>query len=417
MPKVEFIDPKVARKASEIKLDPIPVNQYSKTIEDEKLNYTKDEFLKIYRDMVIIREFETMLNEIKISGEYNGIPYNHPGPAHLSIGQEASAVGMAYLLDENDYIFGSHRSHGEILAKGLSVINKWDDNQLMDIMKGYWNGATLKPVEKGHKGTINDLAIDFLLYGTLAEIFARENGFNKGLGGSMHAFFTPFGVYPNNAIVGGSGDIAVGAALFKKVNQKNGIVVANIGDASMGCGPVWEGISFATMDQFRTLWEGAHQGGLPLIFNFMNNQYGMGGQTRGETMGYDMLARVGAAFAPHQMHSERIDGYNPLAVIDAYRRKKQILEEKKGPVLLDTLTYRYSGHSPSDASSYRTKEEVEAWQSMDSIIDFGKSLIKSGVCTQSDLDDIKSTTVGKIEKVLKLASSDEISPKMDLIAN
>jgi len=95
------------------------------------------------------------------------------------------------------------------------------------------------------------LAIKFLVYGTLAEIFARETGFNKGLGGSMHAFFTPFGVYPNNAIVGGSGDIAVGAALYKKVNQKPGIVVANIGDASMVCGPVWEGSCFSNLDAFK----------------------------------------------------------------------------------------------------------------------------------------------------------------------
>ncbi|MCK5705127.1 MAG: hypothetical protein KAI29_28440 [Cyclobacteriaceae bacterium] len=417
MPKLDFLDPKVERKSGEIKLDPIPVNQYNKSIEDEKVNFSGEEFIKIYRDMVIIREFETMLNEIKISSEYNGIPYNHPGPAHLSIGQEASAVGMAYHLDENDLIFGSHRSHGEILAKGLSVINKWNDNQLLDVMKSYWDGATLKPVEKDHKGTVNDLAIDFLLYGTLAEIFARENGFNKGLGGSMHAFFTPFGVYPNNAIIGGSGDIAVGGALYKKVNQKPGIVVANIGDASMGCGPVWEGMVFSSMDQFRLLWEEEYRGGLPIIFNFMNNQYGMGGQTKGETMGYDVLARVGAAFAPYQMHTERVDGYNPLAVIDAFRRKKQILKEKKGPVLLDTLTYRFSGHSPSDASSYRSKEEIDAWQNVDSIIDYGKSLVQAGICTQSDLDGIKATTVGKIENVLKLASSDEISPKMDLIAN
>ena len=69
--------------------------------------------------MVVIREFETMLNLIKIRGEYNDIPYDHPGPAHLSIGQEAAAVGMAYTLTVEDFIFGSHRSHGEILAKGL----------------------------------------------------------------------------------------------------------------------------------------------------------------------------------------------------------------------------------------------------------------------------------------------------------
>ncbi len=104
------------------------------------------------------------------------------------------------------------------------------------------------------------------------------------------------------------------------------------------------------------------KGGLPLIFNFMNNLYGMGGQTCGETMGYGILARIGAGVNPEMMHAERVDGYNPLAVIDAFKRKKKIIEEKKGPVLLDTLTYRISGHSPSDASSYRSKEEIEAWQ-------------------------------------------------------
>ncbi len=83
---------------------------------------------------------------------------------------------------------------------------------------------------------------------------AARAGFNKGMGGSMHAFFPPFGIMPNNAIVGGSADIATGSALFKRVNRKPGIVIANIGDASMGCGPVWEAMMFAAMDQFRTLW-------------------------------------------------------------------------------------------------------------------------------------------------------------------
>jgi 2-oxoisovalerate dehydrogenase E1 component len=414
MPKVEFIDPKLERKSGQIDITPIPVNSYNKTIVEEKAQYSKKDFLRIYHDMVLIREFETMLNEIKVSGGYHDIPYHHPGPAHLSIGQEAAAVGMAYMLDENDYIFGSHRSHGEILAKGLSVIDRWDENRLMNVMQEYWNGDTLRPVERGHDGSVNDLAIDFLLYGTLAEIFARETGFNKGLGGSMHAFFTPFGVYPNNAIVGGSADIAVGGALFKKVNLKPGIVVANIGDASMGCGPVWEAMVFASMDQYRLLWEGEFCGGLPIIFNFMNNQYGMGGQTRGETMGYDVLARVGAAFAPDQLHAERIDGYNPLAVIDAFRRKKKVLQRKQGPVLLDTLTYRYSGHSPSDASSYRTAEEVEAWRHIDSIINFGDQLVNAHICAQEELEFIKATSADRIEKVLKLAASDEISPRMDL---
>lgn len=412
MPKVLNLDPVELRKPGFIEFTPIPVNQYQKTVKDELGNFSKEEFMDMYHDMVLIREFETMLNLIKTTGAYNGTSYNHPGPAHLSIGQESAAVGMAWTLSVDDFIFGSHRSHGEILAKGMSAIHKSDDAFLMKVMEEFFGGSVLKVVQKDFNGTVKELARRFLLYGTLAEIFARETGFNKGLGGSMHAFFTPFGVYPNNAIVGGSGDIAVGAALYKKVNRKPGMVVANIGDASMACGPVWEGISFATMDQFNHLWEGDMQGGLPVIINIMNNQYGMGGQTAGETMGYGIAARIGAGVNPSQMHSERVDGYNPLAVIDAYKRKRQIIEEKKGPVLLDVLTYRYSGHSPSDASSYRTKEEVEAWEKQDCIASFGVQLIEAGVAAQADLDavwnDVKAITYDMFLKSI----DEEISPRM-----
>ncbi len=417
MPKTQFINPEDVRKPQILELGTIPVNSYDKTLSEELLRYSGEDLLRIYRDMRIIREFETMLNLVKTTGEYRGIPYTHPGPAHLSIGQEAAAVGMAYRLDIDDYIFGSHRSHGEILAKGLSAIQKLDDIRLQGIMEGFFGGRILSIVEKGHKGDLKALAIKFLTYGTLSEIFARESGFNKGLGGSMHAFFTPFGIYPNNAIVGGSGDIAVGAALFKKVNRKKGIVVANIGDASLGCGPVWEGMTFATMDQYTELWEGDMKGGLPLIFNIMNNQYGMGGQTCGETMGYTIAARVGAALNRVNMHAERVDGYNPLAVIDAYERKMRLLDEKQGPVLLDVLTYRFSGHSPSDSSSYRSKEEIEAWESVDSIVSFGRELIAAGVAEQLLLDRIRAETDELILGTFRLSIDDRVSPRMDLVTH
>ena len=130
MPKSQFIDPKEVRKAGKITFTDIPVNTYNKTITEEKKLYSKADFLRIYRDMSIIREFETMLNDIKTKSCYNGVEYSNPGPAHLSIGQEASAVGAAYCLDTNDYIFGSHRSHGEILAKGLSAIEKLTEAEL-----------------------------------------------------------------------------------------------------------------------------------------------------------------------------------------------------------------------------------------------------------------------------------------------
>ena len=129
-------------------------------------------------------------------------------------------------------------------------------------------GIVFVLLKRGGSDDVKGLARDFLLYGALAEIFGRENGFNRGLGGSMHAFFPPFGILPNNAIVGGSADIATGAALFKKVNRKNGLVISNIGDASMDVAPTWEAMNFASMRQFHELWDESMRGGLPIIFNF-----------------------------------------------------------------------------------------------------------------------------------------------------
>ncbi|MEZ4605562.1 MAG: thiamine pyrophosphate-dependent enzyme [Deinococcales bacterium] len=103
---------------------------------------------RMYRDMLYIREFESMLDRFKREGSYEGITYNHRGPAHLSIGQEASVVGQAYHLSPEDFIFGSHRSHGEILAKSFSAIEQLSEAELDKIMTSYMNGAALKVVER-----------------------------------------------------------------------------------------------------------------------------------------------------------------------------------------------------------------------------------------------------------------------------
>jgi 2-oxoisovalerate dehydrogenase E1 component len=408
------INPIEARKRSSIQAPEIPVNQYLSDPAAEIEKYGTHDLVRMFRDMSYIREFETMLDRIKKEGSYEGIEYNHRGPAHLSIGQEASVVGQAYHLTPDDFIFGSHRSHGEILAKGLSAIEKLSDDALLHIMQSYMGGKPLRIVERFSKGSVKDLAVDYLLYGALAEIFARETGFNKGMGGSMHAFFPPFGVMPNNALVGGSADIAVGSALYKLVNRKPGIVIANIGDASMGCGPVWEAMMFAAMDQYHTLWD-ADLGGAPrIIFNFMNNFYGMGGQPQGETMGFGMLARVGLGVNPEAMHVERVDGYNPLAVADAIERKIQILEEGRGPVMLDTITYRFTGHSPSDASSYREKSEVDLWRQQDSLLSFGEYLVEHQQSTGAQLEELRNQIVQRVVAVVKAASSVETSPRISV---
>jgi 2-oxoisovalerate dehydrogenase E1 component len=138
----------------------------------------------------------------------------------------------------------------------------------------------------------------------------------------------------------------------------------------------------------------------------------MGGQTMGETMGYGVLARVGAGVNADAMHSERVDGYDPLAVADAVARKKKILLEGKGPVLLDTITYRVSGHSPSDASSYRTKEEVELWQKSDSIEDFSAYLVKNKVLSKSEVENIRSAFDEKLTSIIKLATNEAECPRV-----
>ncbi|MBR5004777.1 MAG: hypothetical protein IKY14_04890 [Erysipelotrichaceae bacterium] len=413
MPKSLFVDPVETRAAGKITFNDIPVNVYNKTVADERSRYSDDDLVRIYRDITVLREFESMLSNIKTQGMYNGIETTYPGPAHLSVGQEAAAVGQAYLLDQNDFSFGSHRSHSEILAKALSCIQKLSEQELMTIMEGFLGGSALRATEKlGPVDDVKELAIRFILYGTLSEIFARDTGFHKGMGGSMHAFFLPFGIYPNNAIVGGSAAISTGAALFKKVNNKQGIVVCNSGDGSMARGPVWEAMNFAAMDQFHTLWE-SHKGGMPILYNVFNNSYGMGDQTRGETMGYDMLARIGSGVSPTQFHAERIDGFNPLAVIDAMERKLEILRAGEGPVMLDTVTYRYSGHSVSDQNAYRTKEEIDAWREIDPVVTYPKSLVEAGVATDSKIEEILAETVERMTMICKAASDPVISPYVD----
>lgn len=419
MPKSQYVDPGKVFEPGYIEFDPIPLCRYNKSLEEEKKNYSKADFLRIYHDMRTIREFETMLNEIKVKSEYNGVKYNNPGPAHLSIGQEASAVGQAYCLDINDFTFGSHRSHGEILAKGLSSINKLDETELYDIMKEFLGGNILRVVEgkQTKQGDVRELAKDFLLYGALAEIFARTTGFNKGLGGSMHAFFIPFGIFPNNAIVGGAAPIALGAALYKRANHKKGIVIANSGDGALGRGPVLESLNFSSMDQITKLWgmDGKYSNeGMPILFNVFNNFYGMGGQTMGETMGFTSPARLAAGFNPTEMHAEKVNGYDPLAVIDATTRKKEILLAGQGPALLEVATYRVSGHSPSDSSTYRTQEEIEAWKMADPIPAYRAKMVEGGVATDEEFAAIDEEIIERTTKIIKLAIDDDVSPRMDL---
>ena len=412
MPKTQIVRPADLRRAGKLETAEIPLNRYSRSFQDELKVYSPEELKGIYLDMRYIREVETMIQSVRTIKQYNGIEYRYTGPAHLSTGQEAAAVGMAFTLNRGDIIFGSHRSHGEFLARGFRAIRTLDEDELDGIMKS--RPDILRVAERNNRsGSIRELATDFLLYGFICEVFGRANGFNRGHGNSMHVFFPPFGIYPNNAIVGGSAGIAAGAALSKKVSRDGGIVVCNFGDGALGRGPVWEAMNFAAMDQYRTLWEEGYRGGLPVIFNCINNCYGMGGQTSGETMAYGCAARVAAGVNPEAMHAERIDGYNPLAVIDAFRRKRALIEENRGPVFLETVTYRYAGHSATDANSYRSQEEIEEWRKADSIPALRSELEAAGLVSSADFEAADEQIVDRVTRLTRLAADTTTSPRPD----
>jgi 2-oxoisovalerate dehydrogenase E1 component len=173
MVKQLVISPEEARRAETIDLGTIQVNAYRKALADELAEgwLAAEDARRIYRDMQLIREFENMLSELKRVRNYKGIAYNHQGPAHLSIGQEGAAEGEAFLLTIEDHIYGSHRSHGEVIAKGLSAIHRLDEATLQRIMREYLGGDVLRVVERQGPADVKALAIEYLLYGLLAEIY------------------------------------------------------------------------------------------------------------------------------------------------------------------------------------------------------------------------------------------------------
>ena len=417
MPKQLQIDPGQTYTADTIRFADIPVHAYQPDLAAERERWGEDRLRCALRDMLMLREFESMLHAFKSTGTYRGIEYAYNGPAHLSVGQEAAAVGSAMALAPKDQIFGSHRSHGEILAKGLVAIAEMDADRIDAITAAHDDGR-LASFVAAHIGDAGGNAGEgFLLAGVLAEIFMRDVGFNRGMGGSMHAFFTPFGAYPNNAIVGGSAGIAVGAALRAQLTGSDTVVLANLGDGSTGCGLIWESMNFAGMGQFRSLWTPPFDRHPPVLFCFTNNFYAMGGQTRGETMAWDRLSRIGAGVGPDQLHAETVDGSNPLAVADAVTRKAALLRAGDGPALLDIECYRYSGHSTTDTNAYRSRDEMKAWQAHDPIARFRERLVDGGVISDAEVEAMTESVAAQIEAVTRAVVDRQKAPAIDLKSN
>ncbi|MDI9583576.1 MAG: dehydrogenase E1 component subunit alpha/beta [Acidobacteriota bacterium] len=373
----------------EITFAPIPLFQYDGDLKTEiARGLGRTDALKLLEYMLTIRNFEEMIIKLK-NGKFEPLTrYKFIGATHLSIGQEAVAIGAMSALRGDDYITSTHRGHGHSIAKGAYALENADVKFLMDFVN--------QEGDPGDPRGLLDCAIQEHLNRTMAELFGKEEGYCRGRGGGMHIADFHAGHLGANAIVGGSYAIAVGAALASMKLGQDRLCLCIVGDGATNNGIAHEAYNFASMAQFKQ--------GCPVIFLIENNQYGMTGQERGEVTGVDYLARRGAGYNLQNMHAEVVNGMDVLAVRDAVSRAADLCRSGQGPVLLECMTYRYMGHSLSDTrETYRSQEEEDAWQKVDPIKLYATALVKHEVASKDEVRLIRDIARERIERATLFA--------------
>ena len=304
-------------------------------------------YLEMYRKMVLIRTFEDKLYFLFL----NTIM---PGTMHQYNGQEAVAVGVCSSLKMDDFITSTHRGHGHMLAKGADV-----------------NGA-------------------------MAEMFARETGLCRGMGGSMHIADFRVGMLGANGIVGGGLPIAAGAALASKMQRTGRVAVAFMGDAAANEGSFHESLNLAAV------WK------LPVVFVIENNLYGYSVKSS-EAFPTDNIAIRASAYG---LPGHIVDGQDVLAVYEHSVRAVERARSGDGPTVLECRTYRYKGHARFDPASYRPKTEVEEWIKRDPIKLWSLALIQSGMVSEEELKSITTSVKRQVDTAVKFATQSS-SPTPD----
>jgi TPP-dependent pyruvate/acetoin dehydrogenase alpha subunit len=305
-------------------------------------------YLAMYRTMVLIRTFEDRLYFLFLNTVM-------PGTMHQYNGQEAVAVGVCAALRRNDFITSTHRGHGHALAKGADL-----------------NGA-------------------------MAEMFAKDTGLCRGMGGSMHIADFRVGMLGANGIVGGGLPIAVGAAIASQIKNTGQVAVAFMGDAAANEGSFHESLNLAA------IWK------LPVVFVIENNLYGYTMKSRDAFPTEDIAIRAGAYGLP----GEVVDGQDVLAVYESSAKAIERARRGEGPSVLECKTYRYRGHARFDPASYRPKDEVEAWKERDPIKLWTLELTQSGMASQEELKSIQRSVRKEVDAAVEFASQ-SASPAPDL---
>jgi 2-oxoisovalerate dehydrogenase E1 component len=410
-------------KPDKIKLPEIPLFQYKLLLQQEinEQKISRRNCIELLEQMLMIRVFEEMIAEI-VGGVYEPLPkFKYIGPTHISIGQEATSTGAVYALNMNDYITSSHRGHGDAIAKGYSVIKNMSDDLLKQMLlnKEKYLVAIGENVQgKNSREELEEKAIRVHIYRMIAELFGREDGYCRGVGGSMHIADFENGHLGANAIVGGHIGIAVGAAISNRYFNNEKIVLCLAGDGAYSNGIAAESLNIASMAQF-TNGIMNKRFGVPIIFGIVNNQYAMTGQESGEITGIDYLARRAAGYNFDALHAEVVDGMDVLAVYDATKRAAGFLRSGKGPALLEYMTYRYKGHSLSDPLKYRSREELSFWQERDPIKLFTEKISKTqfpveqgGSISQDEIKELRTKVWRRnSEMAFRAASAKDPAPE------
>ncbi|MDD5705464.1 MAG: dehydrogenase E1 component subunit alpha/beta [Kiritimatiellae bacterium] len=371
-------------KPHNISCGKIPAYTYNQDLKAEIAagNLTAQQAVELYEDMLTIREFEEMIVKLRTGAYPACAGYDYRGPTHVSIGQEATAVGCCAGMRYDDNITSTHRGHGDSLAKGCAAIRGMSVEELRRRLPGAKSDKLKELIEEG---------LEDHVYRAIAELFGKEDGYCKGRGGGMHIADFRVGHLGANAIVGGGVPIATGAAMSARYFGNGKVTCCFAGDGAYSNGVVLESLNWAAMGQFTDRrYAGEHAAGLPIVYALINNHYGMTGRADGEVTGVGSMARRAAGFADNNLNAEVVNGMNVLACLDAMRRAAAKCRQGEGPVLLEFDTYRYYGHSLSDPrNEYRTKEEETAWKNVDPLALFEQQLLDAGALNAKKLAALK----------------------------
>lgn len=278
------------------------MDQWRLDAEVDEPPLTPDELREFLRRMMLIRRFEERAEELYLMGRVHGT-------MHLSIGQEAAAVGATAALGPQDYLLSTHRGHGHSIGRGADV------GRMM------------------------------------AEFLGKESGYCRGRGGSMHIADVEAGILGANGIVAGGLPIATGVGLSIQLQKQDRVVLAFFGDGAANTGAFHEAVNMAA------IWD------LPVIFFCENNRYAMSMPVE-RAFGVENISDRACAYG---IPGVTVDGNDVLAVYGAVRTAAARARAGEGPSLVEAVTYRWKGHSKSDRQAYRTRDEVKEWQDREPI--------------------------------------------------